>query len=189
MGNSASEPISMKECQKYGISMDEVREYNQAVSDIKKKKGSGHKIDKQDLDKIHKYCIQKDKERRKKDRRTSSISKASSSGGGGKSVTSKTSRTSKTSAGSGARSARSGLSTEQLQKLLEKQLMLDDPSIMIDDGQHTSAMSSSQNSGVGRFKAVGPPLMIDMSSGSHHIDDVSVMCDPTVAPIPRTADC
>lgn len=169
MGNAASEPISAAECKKYGISADEIHEYNAVVEKVKKKSKSNKegKIEKKDLDEIHKYCIRKDKQRRRG------------------SVTSKTSRTSKSSNGSGSNR---GLSTAQLQKLLEKQLALEDPSIMInstDDG-HTSA--SSQNSS-SRFKAVGPPLMIDMSSRSNHHDDVSVMCDPTVAPTPKTVDC
>ena len=179
MGNSASEPISALECQKYGISVDEIHEYNAVVEKVKKKSrakggsssstkgGAPAKIDKKDLENIHKFCIQKDKQRRRG------------------SVTSKTSRTSKSSGGG----SRGGLSTAQLEKLLEKQLALDDPSIMInstDDG-HTSA-SSTQNSSA-RFKAVGPPLMIDMSRRSNHNDEVSVMCDPSVAPTPRTVDC
>ncbi|CAB9503259.1 expressed unknown protein [Seminavis robusta] len=55
MGNAAAMPISAKECEKYGITMDDVHGYNKVVKETKKKK-KGKKLDKRDLDKIHKYC-------------------------------------------------------------------------------------------------------------------------------------
>jgi maleate cis-trans isomerase len=56
MGNAAAMPISAKECEKYGITMDDVKGYNAVVKESKRKK-KGKNLDKTDLDKIHKYCL------------------------------------------------------------------------------------------------------------------------------------
>jgi hypothetical protein len=55
MGNAAAMPISAKECEKYGITVDAVTGFNEVVKDTKKKK-KGKKLDSKDIEKIHKYC-------------------------------------------------------------------------------------------------------------------------------------
>jgi len=79
MGNAAATPISAQECAKYGISIDDVQTYNKAVSEAKKRKaksssskGGGKdaassKLDKMDIDAIHKYCLKAKKKGTKMD--------------------------------------------------------------------------------------------------------------------------
>jgi hypothetical protein len=55
MGNAAAMPISAKECEKYGITIDAVKGFNEVVKDSKKKK-KGKKLDSKDLEKIQKFC-------------------------------------------------------------------------------------------------------------------------------------
>ena len=76
MGNAAATPISAKEFEKYGITPDDVKGFNQVVQDTKRKSKS-QKLEKKDLDNIHKYCM--DKKKKKRSSKSSKCSQASSS--------------------------------------------------------------------------------------------------------------
>lgn len=151
MGNAAATPISAKECEKYGISFDEVHQFNAVVKETKQQK-KGKKMDKKDIDKIHKYCI--DKKR----------------------------------AGGSRSGSKSGSTSGSLSKLLEKQLLLDDPSIMLTEDHTSVTRSITQRSYASKSSLqAGPPMMIDLSEACR--DEPSVMCDPTVCAPPKTVDC
>lgn len=70
MGNAAAKPISQKEFDKYGITPEDVMGFNQVVQETRKKSKS-KKLEKKDLDHIHKYCMTTKKKKRKKSSKNS----------------------------------------------------------------------------------------------------------------------
>ena len=76
MGNAAATPISAKEFEKYGITQDDIKGFNNVVQEHKRNSKS-KKLEKKDLDNIHKYCM--DKKKKKRSSKSSKCSHASSS--------------------------------------------------------------------------------------------------------------
>jgi hypothetical protein len=116
MGNAAAQPISAKEFEKYGITNDDVRGFQKVVDEAKARRQS-KKLQKEDLDVIHKYCIETKKKKRRGSKAGSTTSKGSTS--------------------------KSSLNDRDLDELLSKQLsMMDiDPTSITEDMSGTYGSS------------------------------------------------